>query len=165
MNPKCIGRHVQRTAFSLFEILIVLCLMAFFACTALPTLAVWLDGQQLEQASEMFVVTLNNEISECGREGMARTVEIERNGNRFRILHKSEERSTADPAWAQLPGGFIFRIPDGSWQSSTAEPVLRIEIRSDGRCSGGLILICSARQSRTIELDSVSGLARVIRGT
>lgn len=156
---------MHRMAFSLFEILVVLCLMAFFACTALPTLAVWLDRQQLDQASELFVVTLNNEISECGREGVARTVEIERNGGRFRIFRMSEDRSAADSEWGQLPEGFIFTVPDGSGQSSSKEPVLTIEIRSDGRCSGGLIQICSARTSRTIELDRVSGLARVIRGT
>jgi len=160
-------RHIRnpRTGFSLFEILVVLCLMAALASTALPAVTSWLERQQLDQAVESFMISLNQAIVDSGQEGVARTVELELNGARFRIQRRSLEHSIAESSWTQLPEGVIFRLPDGDTRSSASGQFLRIEIRTDGRTSGTEFLVCRGRQFRTVELDGVSGLARLIRGS
>ncbi len=158
-TPRC------RAGFSLFEILVVLCLMAALASTALPAVTLWLERQQLDQAVESFVISVNQAIVDSGQKGVARTVEIELNSDRFRILSRESDGQMEQLAWSQLSGGVTFRLPDGHVLPAIAEHVLRIEVRTDGRSSGAQFLVCRGQQFRTIEVDRISGLASLIRGS
>jgi len=161
--PNC--TPMCRAGFSLFEILVVLCLMAALASTALPAVALWLERQQLDQAVESFVISVNQAIVDSGQKGVARTVEIELNSDRFRILNQEPAGQLEQLAWSQLPGGVTFRLSDGNAPPAAAGHVLRIEVRTDGRSSGAQFLVCRGQQFRTIEVDRISGLARLIRGS
>lgn len=156
----------RRPGFSLFELLVVVCLMVLLAGIALPALTTWLDRQQLDQSVGAFMITLNNAVAQAGLEGEAWTLELELSGSRYRTFRRQSESVKSGTAWQSLPEGLTFQLPDSDnvFRRKKSPALYRIEFQADGRSAGTRLEISRGQHSRLIELHRYSGMARQVRG-
>lgn len=144
--------------FTLFELLVVLLLMALAAALVVPSLTRGLDGLELEAAGRDLVTTMKRARSEAVSQQKV-----------MRIILESEPEEAAEYVLANeyAQPVKVFPLPEGV-EIQPAEPgqllPMVISFYPNGRSSGGsFFLKRSGGRTLEIEVDPITGFGRVVQ--
>ena len=148
--------------FTLFELLLVLAILATTAVVVVPRLAPS-AGAEVEAASRIVVAGLRQARSRAVTRGEEVVVMVDLEHKRFTIQSGSTTAETepSSPRGRALPGGVDYRLFTAQ-QEQVSEHLAGVRFYPDGSSTGGRVTAASGKHERLIDVDWLTGQIRVI---
>jgi general secretion pathway protein H len=149
--------------FTLFELLLVLAILATTAVVVVPRLAPS-PGADVDAASRIVVAGLRQARSRAVTRGEEVVVMVDLERKRFTmqsgpIGSETESSSRRERA---LPGGVDYRLFTAQ-QEQVSEHLAGVRFYPDGSSTGGRVTAVAGKHERLIDIDWLTGQIRVTR--